>query len=576
MSLRSGIGMGDLLFDAPRKGYLRFGRAATAGDRGFTPAPPRTRRSTLESDAMQPVRRPFQWLLGALALLLAASAILYVAGVRSSAIVVLDVVLAAALLLVATPLYLLPEIESRVQRRLPDRMPRLRDGVLLFRDGPAIATLCGELARARVDAAIVETDEATVRRMVVAGRPVVFAGAGPSPLGRLELDGVRAIVAAGRDDESAAMTLAARQAGFEGEILALARESRHRKALSLAGATRVLAPRQVLAATLAARASERVVPRIAGSQSVGRKLVVSEVKLGEWCPHLGKTLKGDDVGRRTGVQVIGQWRHGELQVPIDPEAVLDPELILIVAGAHENVARFRESCADSRPQLGRPFVVAGCGEVGRAAAQILAGAGEQVVTVDARRANGVDVEGELGDPAVLEAAGVRFAQAVLLTLGGDSASLLATLSIRDHAAGVPILARVEHAENVERIRRAGADFAVSLSQVAAQLVTARLLGSDAILIHPALRVQKVPTGSSLVGRHPAEIGIRERTGASVVAIERGEDVIVSLDPSFTFLEDDAVYVCGSDQAIDAFVRTFPVRYTPPAPRPVAASASASS
>ena len=133
----------------------------------------------------------------------------------------------------------------------------------------------------------------------------------------------------------------------------------------------------------------------------------------------------------------------------------------------------------------------------------------------------------------------------MLAVGGDSTALLAALAIRDHAPDVPVLARVDHAETVERMRRAGADFALSVAQVSAQLLAARLLGHEAILIHPALKVQKVAS-SSLLGRHPAELGVRERTGVSVIAIERGDEVIVALDPAFTFEEGDAVYVCGDD------------------------------
>ena len=50
---------------------------------------------------------------------------------------------------------------------------------------------------------------------------------------------------------------------------------------------------------------------------------------------------------------------------------------------------------------------------------------------------------------------------------------------------------------------------------------------------------------------------------SVVAIERGDEVIVALDPAFTFEEGDAVYVCGADDGIERFLATFPS--LPPAP-----------
>jgi Trk K+ transport system NAD-binding subunit len=518
------------------------------------------------------LRRRLLALVAALALLLAASVTLYFAGVRATAIVVLVEVLGGILILIAIPVYLIPELERRFQRRLPERIPRVRDGVLLFRDGPAIETLAVEIERAQLDPVILETEERVARKLVARGRHVVLANSGPGLLDGLDLTAVRAIVANGGDHENAAMMIAARQAGFEGEILAIAEEAQHRKALTLAGANRVFAPSQVLAAALAARASERVSPRIVGAQALGRKLVVGEVKIDGRSSLAGKTLRGDDVGRRTGVTVIGQWRHGELQTPVDPDNELDPDLILVVAGTNDSVARFREICAPGVVQLGRPFVVAGCGEVGRTAAQILRDAGEPVVTVDLEAGVAIDVEGDVTDPRVLDSCGLRDARAVILAVGGDSMALLAALSIRNHAHDVPLLARVDHAESVERIRRAGADFALSISQVAAQLLGARLLGTEEILIHPELKLRKVAS-SSLVGRHPAELGVRERTGASVAAIERGDEVIVALEPGFTFFEGDAVYVSGNDAAIDKFIRTFPARPSA-TPRGLAAGESA--
>jgi Trk K+ transport system NAD-binding subunit len=508
------------------------------------------------SPAMQPSRRRLGALLGALGMLLVVSAALYVARVPLAGVALIAEILVGALVLLAIPLYLLPELERRFQRRLPREIGRLRDGVLFFRDGPAIGPLAGELERSGLDPVVLETDQNAARHLVARGRRVVLASPGPSLFENLDLSGVGAIVANGGDDENAAMTVAARQAGYEGEILAIAEQSQHVKALTLAGANRVFAPRQVLAAALAARASERVNPRIVGAQALGRRLVVSEVKVASRSPFAGKSLRGDDIARRTGVTVVGQWRHGELQAPLEADSVIDPDVVLIVLGSNDNVMRFREACAAGAAQAGSPFVIAGCGEVGRTAAQMLRSAGETVVTVDLRRGDGVDVEGDVKNPRVLESSGVRDARAVVLAVGGDSRALLAALAIRDHAPDVPVLARVDHADNVELMRRAGADFALSVAQVAAQLVGARLLGHEALLIHPVLKVQKVGS-SSLIGRHPAELGVRERTGVSVVAIERGDEVIVALDPGFTFEEGDGVYVCGDDGGIEKFVHTFP-------------------
>jgi K+/H+ antiporter YhaU regulatory subunit KhtT len=42
----------------------------------------------------------------------------------------------------------------------------------------------------------------------------------------------------------------------------------------------------------------------------------------------------------------------------------------------------------------------------------------------------------------------------------------------------------------------------------------------------------------------------------VVAVERGEEVLVELGPDFQFRQEDAIYVCGSGGAVRRFGEVF--------------------
>jgi len=57
-----------------------------------------------------------------------------------------------------------------------------------------------------------------------------------------------------------------------------------------------------------------------------------------------------------------------------------------------------------------------------------------------------------------------------------SPTLLAATVVRDFAADVPIIACAELADNVGRIQQVGADYALSVSQVAGQLLAHYILG----------------------------------------------------------------------------------------------------
>jgi Trk K+ transport system NAD-binding subunit len=183
--------------------------------------------------------------------------------------------------------------------------------------------------------------------------------------------------------------------------------------------------------------------------------------------------------------------------------------------------------------------------------ELLTVVGEEVRVIDRHPGPGVDLSGDVLDPRLLEEAGVTRARAVILALDSDSATLFATVILKELAPQVPVIARVNQAENVERIHRAGASFALSISQVSGRMLAHKLLGEEAVELDPQLKVRQVPA-AALRGRTPADLALRQRTGCSVVAVERGEEVLTEIGPDFRFEGDDAVYVCGSAEAVRRF------------------------
>jgi len=471
--------------------------------------------------------------------------------------VVLLQFLGVCLIFMIFPVYLIPYLEERFEVRLPKEAKDATDHVLIYRFGPAVATLVDELQRASIPTVIIEQDEAVARRLIEAGHQVVSGSLEDGILSRVNLQRARSLIANSTDDEDAAVILAARQSGFEGEALALVEEPLHRNPIMLAGATAAYTPRHILGAALAARASQRVSPTVADAQQLGRKLKVSEVRIPRGSRLAGQTLAEAGLGQRTGITVIGQWVEGRLVAPPTADMRLEPDGILILVGSPTSVQRFEELCVEARPlRRHGPIVVAGFGEVGGKVVELLSDVGEEVVVIDRQEREGVKVVGDVLDPRVLEQAGVGSAKAVILAVDTDSATMFATVIVKDLAPHVPVIARVNRAENVERIHRAGADFALSISQVSGQILARRLLGEEAVSLDPQLKVLKVGAGG-LAGRHPSQLEIRQKTGCSVVAVERGEDLMMEFGPDFRFESEDAIFVCGSSEATRTFLKMFP-------------------
>ena len=455
------------------------------------------------------------------------------------------------------PIYLIPFLEERFETRLPKEIPRLKNHVVIFDYGPPVATLLTELEQADIATVVIEEDPADARRLVEQGHRVIYGNLDEGVLQKTSLNQARALIVNSTDERNAATILAARQLGFKQEILALVEDPFHREPIILAGATAAYTPRHVLGAALAARASQKVSPTVAGIQHLGNKLTVGEARITRDSVLGGKTLAQADLGQHAGVTVIGQWIGGKLITPPTPDMRLEPGGILILVGNAKSIQRFMDLCAGAR-QLRRhgPFLIAGGGEVGRKVAELLTDAGEETFMIDAQPGPGVNLVGNVVDTQVLKQAGVENVQAVILALSADSTTLFATVIVKNLAPDVPVIARVNRVENLERIYAAGADFALSISQVSGQLLAWRLLGKESVALDPELRVIKVST-RGLEKHHPRHPDIRDKTGCSVVAVERGDELLVEFGPEFRFQPNDAVYICGNAEAAQKYDETFP-------------------
>jgi CPA2 family monovalent cation:H+ antiporter-2 len=73
---------------------------------------------------------------------------------------------------------------------------------------------------------------------------------------------------------------------------------------------------------------------------------------------------------------------------------------------------------------------------------------------------------------------------------------------------------------------------------------ARMIESDWI---------EIPKNSALDGRAIGELGVRARTGASIVALVRGEEAITNPGPDLTLESGDTVSVVGTAEQRAAFI-----------------------
>ena len=444
-----------------------------------------------------------------------------------------------------------PLVEERLSGQLPRDLPDVEDDVVIYGFGPEVEGLMEELRSRGHPALVIEEDETVARRLLAHGERVVHASLAEEELDLRRLAGARALVANGEDDRNALFALGAREQGFRGTIVALIQEPTRRAPMMLAGASAAFTPNHALAAVLAVRASARIGPRVAGVEPLGHLLEVAEIRVHDGSPLAGATLAGSELRARTGTQIVGQWREDSLHSPPGAGETLQPGSILVAAGSPESIRRLDDWVRPITEE--GPLVVVGSGDVREKLVEILRSAGEPTFVVDPAGGEGVDLAGDILDREVLERTPIAGARAVSLAHETDSADLLATTVVRDYAPEVPIIAAVNHVENVGRLQQAGADFALSVSQVAGQILAHHVLG-EAVSHQPRIKLVKMP--ARRFGTRPMEARIRERTGCSVIAFERGGQVQLEIPPS-ALSDADALYVCGTPAAFNLLYEQFP-------------------
>jgi Trk K+ transport system NAD-binding subunit len=383
------------------------------------------------------------------------------------------------------PIFLVPFLEERFEERVP-RVPdaRLANHVVVWRFGPAVETLLQRLRNHNVPSLVVEVDEVQARAVMESRQPVVFTRNEEDALDVCRLETARAIVANGRDQENAALILRARQMGFRGEIYAFVEDPSHRKPMELSGATAAYTPRHIIAAALAAHASDRISPRLPGLDQIDG-IVRRELRVGAASALCGRRL----AEAKLPASIVGIWNHSKLRTSAD--AVIEPNCVLELIGDADALEEAARVAGTKLLRSSGPYLVGGFGEVGRKVHELLTDAGEEVRVIERAAGTGVDVAGDVLDPYVLQRAGIAEARALVLALDSDDSTLFAAVIARDLVDDVPIIARVNHARNVENIHRAGADFALSISDISGEMLSSRLLGRQARVREEHRRITRI-------------------------------------------------------------------------------------
>jgi Trk K+ transport system NAD-binding subunit len=269
-------------------------------------------------------------------------------------------------------------------------------------------------------------------------------------------------------------------------------------------------------------------------------------------PAIGKTLRELGLLEKYGVHVLFLWKSGTFLARPGCDNVADGTTSLFLFGKAEAIASAIQGEFNTDGITESHAVIAGFGDVGKAAYQELLSAGIPCKIVDAKH-HGVDqVVGNAEDEEVLKEARIENAQICVVALNNDDINIFTTLMARNLNPGIRILARANEPSSVDKLYRAGADYVALLPTIAGQAI-GRIVLSDTVTI-----LLDLPDGESVIMKHVMQSNPRNvawytrKTGVRIIGIERTSRPIVMPESSVVLAHGDAIIAVGTSEQLKKF------------------------
>ena len=374
---------------------------------------------------------------------------------------------------------------------------------------------------------------------------------------RASIDSARAVIT-DTAEENVNTILTVRSMRSDVDIIALTDDSSLRSVLLDAGADRVVSPHGVLGHRLAEKAVSSVSSELTASVNLGDDMAVTEISVHQESRLAETRIRNSNIRERTGANIIGAWIDGALQLPPDPDTVIRPDTVLLVSGDEDALEAFSDFTRPPRTlSQDDRIIIAGMGEVGQAARSVVAEADIDILGIDIEDREQVDMVADATSEDVLREADIGSAEAIIVGLPDDSASLLSTVLARSLNRNIEVLTRVSDTDATRKALSAGSDYVLSVPRVSARMVAMELREEDVLAPASQARFVRVPA-DPFEGVTLTDSGIYEKTGCRVIGIEDDTGMSSTVDPTRQLTGDEQLLLVGTDETVQGFLKQFDV------------------
>lgn len=408
--------------------------------------------------------------------------------------------------------------------------------------------LIAELESRDVEYVVVEESEAEALELHGEGTAVIHGD--PTSADALERAGVgraRSVVIDTEDERAASAVLAVREIDDEVRTIVLVGDIGYEQYLRYAGADAVMTPRHLLGTRIAERIKAEVIPGSSDRIRLGEDLCLLELSVFEDSPIRGDTLAEIEAAAGSDVRIPGIWTAGEFVDDPDPQTTVDEDTVLLIAGTAPDLRELERKTYEGR-QVDARVIVAGYGEVGSTVFDELDDARTACTVIDREELDGVDVVGDVTDEEALRRAGIDEATAFVVAISADDEAILATLLATELATDLNTIVRIGNPDNATKVRRAGADYVLSLPEISGRVLALEVLREQILSYDRQLKLVRIDA-DEFAGRTIAETDLTGH-GRLVIAVDREGTLLGDVPATFELEAGDRLLVAGTDEAID--------------------------
>jgi voltage-gated potassium channel len=476
------------------------------------------------------------------------------------------------MIFIVVPLLLAPFLTTLLAPTPPRTTPHvLSNHTVVFGYDELTRSVIDSLTISDHDIVVVEKDKATALEIATRYRRRAYVIWGeytdPGTWQAAHITSAGFIVISMEERQTANIILGIRKMAM-GKIISVIDKISFERYLRYAGADYVLSPKDSTGRILARHAVlnpagdtvqeipglDRITININHTPDNGIRLINIPVIAG--CSAQGKNLRELRLFDKYGIIVLFLWKEGTFVARPQEDVIVDDTTSLFLFGRAESIvlAITTEFCAADRKDT--RAVIAGFGDVGKAAYQELLQSGATATVIDSGPYDLQDqVVGNAEDEQVLKDSRIGSAQFCIVALNDDDVNIFTTLMARNINPNIRILARANEPASVDKLYRAGADYVALLPMIGGQII-GRIILADTVTILLNLPNGDIVVMKQMTRDNSTTVGwlTQKASGIRIIGIESRSRTIVAPLPGEVLQREDTVIATGNTEQLKRFIR----------------------